>query len=84
FVHGGDLWRLNTPLSCLQPPQQGKTHLYTVLYVDSKDQGGTRSDVVRVQEGEGYVQNGGEANLAERVFKEMFKKYKCPYGRYGQ
>ncbi|MGS3428161.1 hypothetical protein ACB358_18215, partial [Serratia nevei] len=26
FVHGGDLWRLNTPLSCLQPPQQGKTH----------------------------------------------------------
>ncbi|SQK12260.1 polysaccharide export protein [Escherichia coli] len=25
FVHGGDLWRLNTPLSCLQPPQQGKT-----------------------------------------------------------
>ncbi|WP_227655795.1 hypothetical protein, partial [Klebsiella pneumoniae] len=30
FVHGGDLWRLNTPLSCLQPPQQGKTHLYTV------------------------------------------------------
>ncbi|MBW0871362.1 hypothetical protein, partial [Citrobacter amalonaticus] len=32
FVHGGDLWRLNTPLSCLQPPQQGKTHLYTVLF----------------------------------------------------
>ncbi|WP_262963325.1 hypothetical protein, partial [Klebsiella quasipneumoniae] len=31
FVHGGDLWRLNTPLSCLQPPQQGKTHLYTVV-----------------------------------------------------
>ncbi|MCE1213808.1 hypothetical protein LWV17_18315, partial [Enterobacter hormaechei] len=31
FVHGGDLWRLNTPLSCLQPPQQGKTHVYTVL-----------------------------------------------------
>ncbi|MFY3494774.1 hypothetical protein, partial [Escherichia coli] len=30
FVHGGDLWRLNTPLSCLQPPQQGKTLLYTV------------------------------------------------------
>ncbi|WP_218570683.1 hypothetical protein, partial [Klebsiella michiganensis] len=30
FIHGGDLWRLNTPLSCLQPPQQGKTHLYTV------------------------------------------------------
>ncbi|MER4138056.1 hypothetical protein J8835_24555, partial [Klebsiella pneumoniae] len=30
FVHGGDLWRLNTPLSCLQPPQQGKTHKYTV------------------------------------------------------
>ncbi|WP_214291974.1 hypothetical protein, partial [Escherichia coli] len=30
FVHGGDLWRLNTPLSCLQPPQQGKTHIYTV------------------------------------------------------
>ncbi|MEY7653414.1 hypothetical protein ACWJQR_23930, partial [Klebsiella pneumoniae] len=30
FVHGGDLWRLNTPLSCLQPPQQGKTHAYTV------------------------------------------------------
>ncbi|WP_218620092.1 hypothetical protein, partial [Enterobacter sp. SECR19-1250] len=22
--------RFNTPLSCLQPPQQGKTHLYTV------------------------------------------------------
>ncbi|EBT2496077.1 hypothetical protein CJE50_13965 [Salmonella enterica] len=32
FVHGGDLWRLNTPLSCLQPPQQGKTLLYTVLF----------------------------------------------------
>ncbi|MEF7377382.1 hypothetical protein [Escherichia coli] len=32
FVHGGDLWRLNTPLSCLQPPQQGKTHECTVLY----------------------------------------------------
>ncbi|WP_219823802.1 hypothetical protein, partial [Enterobacter cloacae complex sp. CH23B] len=32
FVHGGDLWRLNTPLSCLQPPQQGKTHLYSALY----------------------------------------------------
>ncbi|MCJ1928264.1 hypothetical protein, partial [Klebsiella pneumoniae] len=30
FVHGGDLWRLNTPLSCLQPPQQGKTHINTV------------------------------------------------------
>uniref|UniRef100_UPI001F19CCDE hypothetical protein n=1 Tax=Enterobacter hormaechei TaxID=158836 RepID=UPI001F19CCDE len=29
FVHGGDLWRLNTPLSCLQPPQQGKTLLRT-------------------------------------------------------
>ncbi|MEA1391861.1 hypothetical protein RPJ47_20325, partial [Salmonella enterica] len=29
FVHGGDLWRLNTPLSCLQPPQQGKTHIHT-------------------------------------------------------
>ncbi|MFV7429514.1 hypothetical protein, partial [Enterobacter hormaechei] len=32
FVHGGDLWRLNTPLSCLQPPQQGKTHSYTVVF----------------------------------------------------
>ncbi|WP_447308756.1 hypothetical protein, partial [Escherichia coli] len=32
FVHGGDLWRLNTPLSCLQPPQQGKTHKQTVLF----------------------------------------------------
>ncbi|WP_214281549.1 hypothetical protein, partial [Escherichia coli] len=31
FVHGGDLWRLNTPLSCLQPPQQGKTLKYPVL-----------------------------------------------------
>ncbi|MGX3722234.1 hypothetical protein ACWJPG_21860, partial [Klebsiella pneumoniae] len=31
FVHGGDLWRLNTPLSCLQPPQQGKTLVYTVV-----------------------------------------------------
>nr|DAZ20621.1 MAG TPA: hypothetical protein [Caudoviricetes sp.] len=30
FVHGGDLWRFNTPLSCLQPPQQGKTHINTV------------------------------------------------------
>ena len=50
----------------------------------AKIKGGTRSDVVRVQEGEGYVQNGGEANLAERVFNEMFKEYKCPYGRYGQ
>ncbi|MDV0546254.1 hypothetical protein, partial [Klebsiella quasipneumoniae] len=30
FVHGGDLWRFNTPLSCLQPPQQGKTHKCTV------------------------------------------------------
>ncbi|MHA5015502.1 hypothetical protein, partial [Klebsiella quasipneumoniae] len=29
FVHGGDLWRLNTPLSCLQPPQQGKTLMDT-------------------------------------------------------
>ncbi|MDX5638195.1 hypothetical protein, partial [Escherichia coli] len=33
FVHGGDLWRLNTPLSCLQPPQQGKTHKTTVIIV---------------------------------------------------
>ncbi|MCF0653749.1 hypothetical protein L0E52_08510, partial [Klebsiella pneumoniae] len=32
FVHGGDLWRLNTPLSCLQPPQQGKTLIYTVNF----------------------------------------------------
>ncbi|WP_346771105.1 ferritin-like domain-containing protein, partial [Escherichia coli] len=32
FVHGGDLWRLNTPLSCLQPPQQGKTHIKTHYY----------------------------------------------------
>ncbi|EGK63496.1 hypothetical protein HMPREF9086_0385 [Enterobacter hormaechei ATCC 49162] len=55
-------------------------YLYTVLYVDSKDQGGTR----RGQEGEGYVQNGGEAKLAERVFNEMLKEYKCPYDRYGQ
>ncbi|MDY8708308.1 hypothetical protein UY900_24935, partial [Escherichia coli] len=31
FVHGGDLWRLNTPLSCLQPPQQGKTHKSTIV-----------------------------------------------------
>ncbi|MFU0851906.1 hypothetical protein ACM26X_07330, partial [Kluyvera cryocrescens] len=31
FIHGGDLWRLNTPLSCLQPPQQGKTRIYTVI-----------------------------------------------------
>ncbi|MEL9158512.1 hypothetical protein J4W64_21880, partial [Escherichia coli] len=30
FVHGGDLWRLNTPLSCLQPPQQGKTLINTI------------------------------------------------------
>ncbi|MGF3666431.1 hypothetical protein, partial [Salmonella enterica] len=30
FVHSGDLWRLNTPISCLQPPQQGKTHINTV------------------------------------------------------
>ncbi|KHG56736.1 hypothetical protein T636_A2154 [Enterobacter hormaechei subsp. xiangfangensis] len=37
-----------------------------------------------MQEEEGYIQNGGEANLAERVFNEMFKEYKCPYGRYGQ
>lgn len=50
----------------------------------AKIKGGTRSDVVRVQEGEGYVQNGAEANLAERVFNEMFKEYKCPYDRYGQ
>ncbi|MCL0389691.1 hypothetical protein M3A13_27335, partial [Klebsiella pneumoniae] len=34
FVHGGDLWRLNTPLSCLQPPQQGKTLLYTVVLTE--------------------------------------------------
>ncbi|MCU3023234.1 hypothetical protein N8X72_12750, partial [Enterobacter hormaechei subsp. hoffmannii] len=33
FVHGGDLWRLNTPLSCLQPPHQGKTHPYTVVFL---------------------------------------------------
>ncbi|EBQ8410780.1 hypothetical protein B6107_18795 [Salmonella enterica] len=32
FVHAGDLWRFNTPLSCLQPPQQGKTLVYTVLF----------------------------------------------------
>ncbi|MCA5434646.1 hypothetical protein K1S15_23985, partial [Klebsiella pneumoniae] len=30
FVHGGDLWRLNTPLSCLQPPQQGKTLTFRI------------------------------------------------------
>ncbi|MCZ0920846.1 hypothetical protein, partial [Klebsiella pneumoniae] len=36
FVHGGDLWRLNTPLSCLQPPQQGKTLLYTVVLLGLK------------------------------------------------
>ncbi|MGJ8110293.1 hypothetical protein, partial [Klebsiella pneumoniae] len=35
FVHGGDLWRLNTPLSCLQPPQQGKTHIYTGTISDA-------------------------------------------------
>ena len=29
-----------------------------------------------MQEEEGYIQNGGEANLAERVFNEMFKEYK--------
>ncbi|MEH3915684.1 hypothetical protein POX10_23570, partial [Klebsiella pneumoniae] len=34
FVHGGDLWRFNTPLSCLQPPQQGKTLKYTVFWDD--------------------------------------------------
>ncbi|MCK6678417.1 hypothetical protein, partial [Enterobacter asburiae] len=34
FVHGGDLWRLNTPLSCLQPPHQGKTHINTVVQCD--------------------------------------------------
>ncbi|WP_213091486.1 hypothetical protein, partial [Escherichia coli] len=33
FVHGGDLWRLNTPLSCLQPPQQGKTHKHIVVFI---------------------------------------------------
>ncbi|MDF6347788.1 hypothetical protein NLO78_17385, partial [Escherichia coli] len=38
FVHGGDLWRLNTPLSCLQPPQQGKTHAYTVISISEFDQ----------------------------------------------
>ncbi|MFO4117112.1 hypothetical protein AAHD56_24515, partial [Enterobacter kobei] len=38
FVHGGDLWRLNTPLSCLQPPQQGKTHSYTVVHSPGSDQ----------------------------------------------
>ncbi|MGA5992119.1 hypothetical protein, partial [Escherichia coli] len=37
FVHGGDLWRLNTPLSCLQPPQQGKTLLYTDTRADKED-----------------------------------------------
>ncbi|MFN4483025.1 hypothetical protein, partial [Klebsiella pneumoniae] len=36
FVHGGDLWRFNTPLSCLQPPQQGKTLLYTVVLSKGK------------------------------------------------
>ncbi|MDW1308336.1 hypothetical protein R7G67_22605, partial [Klebsiella pneumoniae] len=36
FVHGGDLWRLNTPLSCLQPPHQGKTLLYTVVLLELK------------------------------------------------
>ncbi|MBO8104495.1 hypothetical protein J7D46_18235, partial [Escherichia coli] len=36
FVHGGDLWRLNTPLSCLQPPQQGKTHGCTAHPVTTK------------------------------------------------
>ncbi|MDZ6975905.1 hypothetical protein U4Z55_18395, partial [Escherichia coli] len=39
FVHGGDLWRLNTPLSCLQPPQQGKTHKHTVTRIDKKCEG---------------------------------------------
>ncbi|MDV5629885.1 hypothetical protein QM085_28535, partial [Klebsiella pneumoniae] len=38
FVHGGDLWRLNTPLSCLQPPQQGKTHMYTALSEEKNDE----------------------------------------------
>ncbi|MDY8051936.1 hypothetical protein UYW52_11195, partial [Escherichia coli] len=33
FVHGGDLWRLNTPLSCLQPPQQGKTLIFTAIFI---------------------------------------------------
>ncbi|MER1978450.1 hypothetical protein KHU12_20925, partial [Pseudocitrobacter faecalis] len=44
FVHGGDLWRLNTPLSCLQPPQQGKTHLYTVLWISGRDQATFRGE----------------------------------------
>ncbi|ENT2941487.1 NUDIX domain-containing protein [Klebsiella pneumoniae] len=34
FVHGGDLWRFNTPLSCLQPPQQGKPHINTVILIN--------------------------------------------------
>ncbi|MFP8661546.1 hypothetical protein ACLH1A_26625, partial [Enterobacter kobei] len=38
FVHGGDLWRLNTPLSCLQPPQQGKTHKHTVSRIHKKSE----------------------------------------------
>ncbi|QZY50560.1 hypothetical protein K7G95_05145 [Escherichia coli] len=43
FVHGGDLWRLNTPLSCLQPPQQGKTHLYTVVSISRSQCAGQKT-----------------------------------------
>ncbi|WP_213063916.1 hypothetical protein, partial [Escherichia coli] len=43
FVHGGDLWRLNTPLSCLQPPQQGKTHLYTVVSISRSQCAGQKN-----------------------------------------
>ncbi|MGF3667533.1 hypothetical protein, partial [Salmonella enterica] len=55
FVHSGDLWRLNTPISCLQPPQQGKTHITSVnkrkvqLKIDCNG---------NVQEETGYIFDG--------------------------
>ncbi|PXK65374.1 hypothetical protein DMS07_28090, partial [Klebsiella variicola] len=64
FVHGGDLWRFNTPLSCLQPPQQGKTLGYTVFIINSDSDPDPKSCSIQKQNS-GMIMtplNGGGAD----------------------
>ncbi|MGT5855627.1 IS3 family transposase, partial [Escherichia coli] len=63
FVHGGDLWRLNTPLSCLQPPQQGKTHLSPVIDLFN-------NEVISYSLSERPVMNMVE-NMLDQAFKKL-------------
>ncbi|MDA7107793.1 hypothetical protein PJ022_22770, partial [Escherichia coli] len=64
FVHGGDLWRLNTPLSCLQPPQQGKTHLYTVVSISRSQSAGQKTSQNLEQARKTELNVAGKKNAA--------------------